>query len=148
MSDTPQRRVTVRSEGSGYRSSVTNSRDWQAYSDEPTSIGGDGKGFGPFELLAASLGTCTTATLLMYARRKQWPLESVVAELEYQRAGEQGLPTKGPDQLKRVIRLSGALQAEQVERLAGIATRCPVALALKGAELIIVDEISLESPAD
>ena len=148
MNDTPKRKVTVSSEGNGYRSSVINSRGWQAYSDEPESIGGSGEGFGPFELLAASLGTCTTATLLMYARRKQWPLESLIVELDYQRAGELGLPTDGPDQLTRVIRLSGPLQPDQVKRLADIASRCPVALALIGNNLIIVDEVVLESLTD
>jgi putative redox protein len=33
--------------------------------DEPESLGGQNKGFNPYELLASSLGMCTAATLKM-----------------------------------------------------------------------------------
>jgi len=40
--------------------------------DEPTDLGGQNKGFNPFEILATSLASCTAATLRMYMDRKQW----------------------------------------------------------------------------
>ncbi len=134
-----QRRVRISSQGAGYLSLVENLRGSQTVSDEPVAVGGNGEGFGPFELLAASLGTCTVATLKMYARRKQWPLIDLVVELKYQRAGEGGLPKDGGDQLLRQMSFVGPLDRQQIERLAEIATRCPVARALAGANIAIVD---------
>ena len=40
--------------------------------DEPLEAGGEDLGFSPDELLTASLGACTAATLRMYANRKGW----------------------------------------------------------------------------
>ena len=42
--------------------------------DEPASLGGQGKGFAPFDLYLASLAACTAITLRMYAQRKGWTL--------------------------------------------------------------------------
>jgi len=51
---------------------------WGAHhliADEPTDVGGLGSGFGPYELLLASLGACTAMTLRLYADQKQLALE-------------------------------------------------------------------------
>ncbi|MBL4621648.1 MAG: OsmC family protein [Immundisolibacteraceae bacterium] len=138
-----QRRMRISSQGDGYLSVVDNLRGSQTISDEPVAVGGNGEGFGPFELLAASLGTCTVATLKMYARRKQWPLTDLVVELKYQRAGEGDLTTEVGDQLRRCIKLIGPLDKKQSLRLAEIARRCPVARVLSGANITIVDEVEV-----
>ncbi len=98
-------------------------------SDEPTELGGADAGPAPFPLLLASLGSCTAITLRMYAERKGWPLEAVDVDLHYLAEGESRSIT-------RVLTLTGGLDENQRARLADIAERTPVTLALKGGVAI------------
>ncbi|BBU27195.1 hypothetical protein BTHE68_09290 [Burkholderia sp. THE68] len=94
--------------------------------DEPASLGGGDTGPEPASLLLASLGACTSITLKMYAKRKEWPLESVHVELSMKSVAQ-------GTNIDRRIALTGALSDEQRERLLQIANACPMHKVLSGA---------------
>ncbi len=99
--------------------------------DEPKKYGGKDSGVTPYELLLASLGSCTAITLRMYADRKQWQLDEVLVHLEHfkQHAEDCNACENNPkkiDKFVRTIELKGTLTKEQQNRLIEIANRCPV----------------------
>ncbi|MBW7867025.1 MAG: OsmC family protein [Brumimicrobium sp.] len=90
--------------------------------DEPESIGGKNKGMSPDEHIIAALAGCTSATLKMYAQRKEWDLQGVRTDIRIIHGEKPGiLPT-----IERDIELVGNLDEEQKARLLEIANKCPI----------------------
>lgn len=70
-------------------------------------------------------------TVLLYVRRKGWPLESVTVELSHERVDARTLPDAAGEQgtvdLIRIYTvLKGQLDEEQRARIKAIAGRCPI----------------------
>jgi len=126
--------VFVEEKGHGFTQNVySDSHHWLA--DEPLSVGGENLGPDPYEHLLASLGTCTSMTIRMYANRKKWPLDKVGVSLKHERSyskdcencdeTENGKPQQ-IDSIFREVYFKGDLSTEQRERLLEIADKCPV----------------------
>jgi len=99
--------------------------------DEPVAAGGEDSGPGPYDLLLAGLGACTSMTMRLYADRKSLPLERTTVTLRHskiyaQDCAECETRTGMLDQIERVISMDGALDAEQRKKLMEIADKCPV----------------------
>lgn len=89
--------------------------------DEPVEVGGLGSGPGPYDLLAAALGSCTAMTLRLYAERKGWPLKRATVRVLHARAG-----SEGRNRFVREVTVEGPLDERQRRRLLEIAEKCPV----------------------
>jgi uncharacterized OsmC-like protein len=116
--------------------------------DEPTEAGGTNEGPTPYDMLAAALGGCTAMTLHYYARREKLPLEHVAVRVSHDRQHVKDCADCSSTQgfihrFKVEIAVKGPLTAEQREKLASIARRCPVARTLQ-AEMK-VDEVLVDS---
>jgi len=128
--DEGPRTVTVHGSAAGFAQQISVGPHRLA-ADEPTSVGGTDLGPGPYDLLLAALGSCTSMTIAMYARRKQWPLEAVTVQLRHSRihaADCEACETKEGflDHIQRDVQLTGSLSEEQRARLLDIANKCPV----------------------
>lgn len=112
--------------------------------DEPAALGGDDAGPDPYTLLLAALGGCISMTVMLYARRKGWPLERVTVRLRQQRihardCADCASTTDGfLHRIERSISFLGDLSDEQLARLQEISHHCPVHKTLV-SEIAIVE---------
>jgi uncharacterized OsmC-like protein len=99
--------------------------------DEPVSFGGSDTGSSPYDLLLAALGSCTSMTIGLYARKRGWPLKDITVSLRHSkihaRDCEECETEEGRvDRIELEIHLEGTLSEEQRAKLMEIAEKCPV----------------------
>jgi len=126
--------VVVRGAAGGFAQEIT-AGSHHLRADEPLSAGGTETGPTPYDLLLAAIGSCTSMTIALYARRKQWPLNSVTIRLRHSRVHAEDCAACETHDAKltvidREIELDGSLDESQRARLLAIANRCPVHLTL------------------
>ena len=127
--------VTVHGSAAGFAQEIAVGRH-RLVGDEPLSSGGTDTGPDPYAFLLAALGSCTSMTIALYARRKRWPLEAVAVRLRHSKihaADCESCETKDVllDRIDRDVELTGPLSEEQRQRLLEIANKCPVHRTLK-----------------
>jgi putative redox protein len=135
--------VTVRSI-SNLQNEVTYGLGRTFVSDEPVEAGGEGAGPDPYALLLAALGSCISMTVTLYARRKQWPVQSITVQLRQKRVHAKDCAECDQTldsyihRIERSVQIEGDLTDEQHARLQEIAHKCPVHKTLS-SQIVITD---------
>jgi putative redox protein len=93
--------------------------------DEPVTEGGRDTGPSPFGLMLSGLAACTVTTLRIYAERKGWELSKIETDVRYDIADDRR------SIIERMVTVPADLPSEQRQRLAEVAERTPVTLAIK-----------------
>ncbi len=124
----------------GFLQDINSGPHHHAVADEPLAYGGTDRGMSPYGFLSAGLGACTSMTIRMYARRKEWPLAHVRVDVSHEKVHAQDAGGVTPEKIDRFIRtvfLEGDLDAEQRARLLEIADKCPVHRTLEATSQIV-----------
>ena len=129
-----------------------NTGDLALIGDEPVEAGGDGVGPNPYELLLAALGHCTVLTIVLYARRKGWPVDGVSVRANHERlvVAEEidgDVIRKKVERIVQEIALQGNLDEVQRARLIEIAGKCPVHRTITGDLEIVEREVDVDAAA-
>lgn len=142
QNSTPEGIVRVaEADREGFLQDITSGGHLHLLADEPVAYGGTNRGMSPYGFLSTSLGACTSMTIRMYARRKDWPLEHVTVEVSHEKVHARdasAVTDEKIDRFHRSIRLTGdALTPDQHARLMEVADRCPVHRTLERVSKVI-----------
>lgn len=92
----------------------------QIVSDVAASLGGEDAGLNPHELVEAALAACTTLTIELYAKRKNWDVSKMVVEVKIVEE------TKEASRIDRKITFGPQNSPEERQRITEIANKCPI----------------------
>jgi putative redox protein len=90
--------------------------------DLSNESGGEGSGPSPHDLYDSALGACKAMTVLLYAKRKNIPVEGIEVSIERDASQERA----GIYRLSATLTLTGALSTQQREELLRAAQKCPI----------------------
>jgi uncharacterized OsmC-like protein len=122
--------VVVRGDARSFKQEIVAGRHHLS-ADEPVSAGGSDAGPDPYDYLLTALGVCTSMTVGLYARQKQFPVESITVSLWHSRIHakdcEECETKEGMlDRIDVEVGITGSLSVEQHDKLMEIAGKCPV----------------------
>ena len=92
------------------------------YTDLARDSGGEGSGPSPHDLYDAALGACKALTVLLYAKRKGYPVNNIEVAVERDASKERA----GAYVLRAALTLTGDLSAAQQDELVRVAHKCPI----------------------
>ncbi len=143
--ETPPSPVIVRGAAIGFAQEILIGPH-RLVADEPVEAGGKDAGPSPYDLLLAALGSCTSMTVALYARRKSWHLDRVTVTLRHSKihaadCAECETREGKLDRIERDIHLEGSLTDEQHARLLQIAEMCPVHRTLTSEIQILTHQV-------
>jgi uncharacterized OsmC-like protein/pimeloyl-ACP methyl ester carboxylesterase len=129
--DTEEGTVLVRETGNGKFQQEIVSGPHRMLADEPVKAGGMDSGPGPYDLLLAALGACTSMTVRLYADLKQIPLLRTSVRLRHEKiyakdCAECETKEGKIDHIDLAIMFEGDLSPDERKRLLEIADKCPV----------------------
>jgi putative redox protein len=102
----------------GSMSVLLSNGEHEIISDVAKELGGEDEGLNPHELVEAALGACTSLTIEMYAKRKNWDVKDLKVEVK--------IIVEGPESgIERNISF-GDMPEENKKRLIEIANKCPI----------------------
>lgn len=107
------------------------------HSDVPVELGGEASAPEPHDLFDAAIGACKALTLMLYARQKGLPLES----LDVQVSRDDSAERQGLYRLAVQLELHGALDDAQRQQLLRIADKCPVQKLVTSSEVQITTQL-------
>jgi putative redox protein len=114
-----------KSDSGSYRQTIRvlqDSTQHTLFADVAAALGGDDSAPDPHDLFDAALAACKAITLMMYAKRKQLPLDWVDLQIHRDNAQE----AQGLYQLNVQLKLVGALSDSERQQLLTIADKCPI----------------------
>ncbi|VTU15191.1 OsmC-like protein [Variovorax sp. SRS16] len=114
--------ITIRRDGIHGTQHTLRIRGHRITVDVDDAAGGHDAGPTPHDLYDASLAACKALTVLVYARRKNIPVEDIEVVADRDASEER----KGVYRLNTTLHVTGALSEEQRQELLRVAGKCPV----------------------
>ena len=114
--------ISVRRDGTTGTQHTVRIRNHAFPVDVSPEGGGADAGPTPHDLYDAALASCKALTVLLYARRKNMPIEDIEVQVERDDSEER----KGIYRLKTALRVTGPLDEVQRAELLRVAAKCPV----------------------
>lgn len=114
--------ISVRRDGTSGTRHTVRVRNHAFAVDASPAGGGADAGPSPHDLYDAALASCKALTVLLYAQRKNMPVEDIEVKIERDDSEER----KGVYRLKASLHVTGALDEAQRAELLRVAAKCPV----------------------
>ena len=123
--------VEVSEAKTGPLAQVVRAGNHRFFAGEPVSAGGDDAGPGPYDLLLAALGACSSMTMRLYADRKGIAAERFSVRLAHRRIHAEDCrdceTTSGDvGEITKEVTIEGNISDTERARLFEIAEKCPV----------------------